>query len=265
MELWKNEKFREKFKDKSFCEIKYKELPEGAKDTFDKVINQVTSQNFNLENVTKNEMTLEELLPPYIFIIDEINRAELAKAFGELMYALEYRGYGGKIKTQYSYMRTEEDAYYWENGEDYFFVPHNVYILATMNTIDRSVDIFDFAMRRRFSWERAEVDYDVIRSELNGKGIVKKDQSLGDKLAESLKKLNEMIKRDHLLGEDYEIGHAYVLQVAKCPREFDDVKDVKEYLWERSLRPLLEEYLKGLADGKQVQEKLKEFEKIWKN
>ena len=272
MELWKNEKFnKEEFKDKSFCEINYDELPDDAKDIFDRGLKAVMAfgsgpneEKKTIDGETKSKMTLEELLPPYVFIIDEINRAELAKVFGELMYAFEYRGYGGKIKTQYSYMRTEEDAYYWENGEDYFFIPHNVYILATMNTIDRSVDIFDFAMRRRFTWERAEVDYGVISSELNGKGIVnKKDQSIGDELAESLKKINEKIKNNSLLGEDYEIGHAYVLQVAKCPREFDDVKDVKEYLWEYSLRPLLEEYLKGLTDGKQVQDMLEDFKKEW--
>ncbi|EAH5176092.1 AAA domain-containing protein [Campylobacter coli] len=71
---------------------------------------------------------------------DEINRAELSRVFGELLYTLEYRGEKGKIKTQYASMRGDED----------FYVPENVFFLGTMNDLDKSIDSFDLALRRRF-------------------------------------------------------------------------------------------------------------------
>ncbi|EFV1205780.1 AAA domain-containing protein [Campylobacter coli] len=71
---------------------------------------------------------------------DEINRAELSRVFGELLYTLEYRGEKGKIKTQYASMRNDED----------FYVPENVFFLGTMNDLDKSIDSFDLALRRRF-------------------------------------------------------------------------------------------------------------------
>ena len=266
IELWKNENFREKFNDKEFCEIKYNELDDEQKIIIKKHLYKEKEESTN-ENLIKN-LTLEEIMPPYAFIIDEINRAELSKVFGELMYALEYRGYTGKIKTQYSYLREKDNSdnntvfFYKENEEDYFFVPHNVYILATMNTIDRSVDIFDFAMRRRFAWERVDTDYELIKRELNNSDIVK-NESLGDKLSKSLQALNEKIESEEILGEDYQIGHAYILQIKKCLKTFENVKDVKEYLWNRNLKPLLEEYLKGMVNKKEIENKLSEFKKVW--
>lgn len=85
---------------------------------------------------------------PYVFIIDEINRGELSKIFGELFYAIDpgYRGRKGKVKTQYQNLVGKTDVF--ANG---FYVPENVYIIATMNDIDRSIESIDFALRRRFA------------------------------------------------------------------------------------------------------------------
>lgn len=125
------------------------------------------------------KISLRDAIPPYCMLIDEINRAELSRVFGELMYALEYRGPDGMIKTQYSRLdhHGKDDC-----GNDYdtamirikdgssrFFVPHNVFILGTMNTIDRSIESFDFALRRRFLWERVPVDLEVAESWLKHK------------------------------------------------------------------------------------------------
>lgn len=87
---------------------------------------------------------------PYVFIIDEINRGELSKIFGELFYAIDpgYRGRKGKVKTQYQNLVGKTDVF--ANG---FYVPENVYIIATMNDIDRSIESIDFALRRRFAWK----------------------------------------------------------------------------------------------------------------
>ena len=88
---------------------------------------------------------------PFVFIIDEINRGEVSKIFGELFYAID-PGYRGKkdylVQTQYQNLVPETDIF--AKG---FYVPENVYILATMNDIDRSVESMDFAMRRRFTWK----------------------------------------------------------------------------------------------------------------
>lgn len=82
-----------------------------------------------------------EPLKKYIFIIDEINRGEISKIFGELFYSIDpgYRGKSGEIATQYSNLQL---------GNEKFYIPENLYIIGTMNDIDRSVDSFDFAMRR---------------------------------------------------------------------------------------------------------------------
>src|SRR5690606_34559270 len=83
--------------------------------------------------------SIENVLPPYFIIIDEINRAELSAVFGELMYSLEYRGANNAIKTQYSELNSDHTGLLKINGEYKFFIPHNLYVIGTMNTIDRSV------------------------------------------------------------------------------------------------------------------------------
>ena len=86
--------------------------------------------------------------PPCVLIIDEINRANLSRVFGELMYLLEYRDKEIRLA-----------------GEDNpFSIPENVYILGTMNTADRSIALVDHALRRRFSFVHLAPDYDVLRS-----------------------------------------------------------------------------------------------------
>ena len=80
-----------------------------------------------------------------MFVIDEINRGEISKIFGELFFSIDpgYRGKKGSVKTQYANLYIDEEDLY---------VPENVYIIGSMNDIDRSVETFDFAMRRRFTW-----------------------------------------------------------------------------------------------------------------
>ena len=94
----------------------------------------------------------QEELKKYIFIIDEINRGEISKIFGELFFSIDpgYRGRAGEISTQYANLHSDPD--------EKFFIPENVYIIGTMNDIDRSVDSFDFAMRRRFRFVKLKAD-----------------------------------------------------------------------------------------------------------
>ena len=204
-------------------------------------------------------LTLQDAIEPAFFIIDEINRAELSKVFGELMYSLEYRGYAGKIKTQYSHLcETEEDSasFLWEDGENWFFIPQNIYIISTMNNIDRSVDAFDFALRRRFMWREVHPDYHVISQLLNKYGW----RDYGKTIAKRLEGLNEMIESDDILDKNYRIGQSYVLELIKLnPDRFDTLNSAGKFIWDGFIAPLLEEYLKGLGNEQKSREKIEKF------
>ena len=198
------------------------------------------------------KITLQEAIEPAFFIIDEINRAELSRVFGELMFCLEYRGLSGKIKTQYAYLNKSNPAgsFYMDGDEDWFFIPQNILVIGTMNNIDRSVDSFDFAMRRRFSWEEINPSYDIIREQL---------PQFGKDLAPALEVLNKAIQDDPLLGRDYRIGHAYVLKLKPIERTFDSKTEISTYLWFDAIKPLLEEYYRGLGDHAIVASRLAEL------
>lgn len=248
IQLYKNDDFinNEEFKKKEykFSLIKVSELNQEQKEII---------------GITDKELpegiTIEEVVEPAFFIIDEINRAELSRVFGELMYSLEYRGYAGKIKTQYSYLNTHnsDSVFFWENDEDWFFIPQNVFIIGTMNNIDRSVDSFDFALRRRFMWEEVHPDFNIVRNILTA--------NWKNDLTSAFEKLNKKIEEEELLGKDYRIGHSYALEVKPIQDKFDSVTEVKEFLWKDYIKSLLEEYLRGLGDERKAQEKLNQFKK----
>ena len=212
-----------------------------------------------------SKISLRDAIPPYCMLIDEINRAELSRVFGELMYALEYRGPDGMIKTQYSrldYRRKDPQGKVVydtamirvSDGSSRFFVPHNVFILGTMNTIDRSIESFDFALRRRFLWERVPVDLDVAESWLMHNKILKSDKDV-DALIDSVEELNKKIRTDKGDDGDYEIGHAYLMKYS--PRKRLTLNQAKTELWESAVAPLLEEYLRGTG------KKLKTFKDVF--
>ena len=187
---------------------------------------------------------LADITPPFFFIIDEINRAELSRVMGELMICIEYRGAERGISTQYSSLNTEETAMLTTAAGHKFFIPHNVYIIGTMNTIDRSVESFDLALRRRFRWERIDPDVTALRYHLN-----QRDAKPGNSsrpwagLADNLDSLNQRIRETNILGSDYEVGHAYLMNL-RYPQTLNHT-EVRERVWEDSIKPLLEEYLRG--------------------
>lgn len=197
----------------------------------------------NLDPGTK----VADAVPPFFFIIDEINRADLSRVFGELMYCLEYRGVGGALQTQYARLNDAETGMIEVDGTYRFFVPENVYLIGTMNTIDRSVESFDFALRRRFSWESVEPDMGVLRNSLLQKKEGEEDWSL---LADSLERLNAAIEKEKLLGPDYRIGHAYLMNLG-YPRSMEP-KEVSEAVWNDGIKPLLEEYLRGTGKEEEL-------------
>ena len=185
----------------------------------------------------------------YVFLIDEINRGEISKIFGELFFSIdpEYR-YRGKekekpveISTQYSNMYKEDEPYVK------FYIPENVYIIGTMNDIDRSVDTFDFAMRRRFRFIELKYDYDKEYEMLNDLNEYKEEAK------KRIKSLNECIKETEDLNENYQIGPAYFRRLKDLGFDF-------YVLWSDYLQPLLREYIRGMNDEKIIMEK---FEKAY--
>ena len=170
-----------------------------------------------------------EELKKYIFIIDEINRGEISKIFGELFFAIDpgYRGRAGEISTQYANLHPDPDKK--------FFIPENVYIIGTMNDIDRSVDSFDFAMRRRFRFVELRADE---RLEMLA---VLEDEELEAEAIRRMTALNKEIASVEDLNENYQIGASYFLKLKTL--DFDQ-------LWTDYLKPLLQEYIQGMYDEK---------------
>lgn len=204
---------------------------------------------FHFPDNAKDEDLICKYIPPYFFLIDEINRADLSRVFGELMYCLEYRGYSGRIKTQYSEMEQGDTIFYAEGDQHYFFIPENVYIIGTMNTIDRSIESFDFALRRRFMWQRVVPNENVLKEYFNE--IC--EQNFVDKVINAWKTLNKEI--ESLLGEDYQIGHSYLMKLDKYSGYNET--SYRKVIWEKHINPILEEYFRGSGNqGKEQIEKL---------
>ena len=177
---------------------------------------------------------------PFVFIIDEINRGEISKIFGELFFSIDpgYRGEKGMVQTQYQNMIEEGDAF--KKG---FYVPENVYIIGTMNDIDRSVESMDFAMRRRFAWKEvtAEESYEAMKDKM----------VYAEEVKTRMTALNNAICDEKLgLNKSYQIGAAYFLKLDEYDGDFDK-------LWEYHLRGLLSEYLRGNRDAEKQLEQLK--------
>lgn len=189
---------------------------------------------FEISDSTK---LVSNAVPPFFFIIDEVNRAELSRVFGELMYCLEYRGVKGRIKTQYANLNNDQTGMLQTDQGYLFFIPTNIYLIGTMNTIDRSVESFDFALRRRFCWEEVTPDTWLLRCHLS------KFCKTWILLADSLEQLNAQIAKEPLLGHDYQIGHAYLMNLKYTTSL--TVAEVRERVWGDCIRPLLQEYLRG--------------------
>lgn len=177
---------------------------------------------------------------PYVFIIDEINRGEISKIFGELFYSIDggYRGEAGRVKTQYQNLVPEDDPFY-----EGFYVPENVYIIGTMNDIDRSVESIDFAMRRRFAWVEftAEKSQSMLDNDDAWGGKAERDKIDIDEIKARMDRLNDCIVSDEIgLTRAYQIGAAYFLKYAL----YNDFNA----LWDNHLKGVLYEYLRGAYD-----------------
>ncbi len=196
------------------------------------------------EYIETNQNDIEiEKLPLFLFIIDEINRAEISKVLGEIMFCLDsdYRGPKGKIATQYASLATEK-TFFIDKNNDRFFIPSNVYVIGTMNDIDRSVEVFDFALRRRFAWHEITAD-DVMDKVLKSMGI---DQKLGQNYNDYLsriKELNEMIVNKLKLNRHYHLGPSYFAKIELYMN--GNYQSAREEVWNNHISQILNEYVKG--------------------
>lgn len=197
----------------------------------------------------KNESSIK-----YIFIIDEINRGEISKIFGELFFAIEpsYRGKDGKVETQYQNLNIGDDADLFVDG---FYVPENVYIIGTMNNIDRSVESMDFAMRRRFYFKEI-----TAAESADNFGIGGKDgrSNLARSMMSSLNK--EIENEPTILGSDYQLGASYFSDLDKHFKSGDVARDDFEVykLWNCRLKGLFNEYLRGEPNKVEIIQRLEE-------
>lgn len=258
-----------------------------GQDNYRNAIVNYMRNNLKLENYVAGKTSSE--LKPFIFIIDEINRGEMSKIFGELFYSIDpgYRGVKGKIKTQYANLQegpNEFDLALGINKNDvekdgkkdglnkgkygHFFVPENVYIIGTMNDIDRSVESMDFAMRRRFAFKEIKAadskvmfDNEEWRKNEGRKEI--SDEILG-LIENRMDNLNAAILEEkYHLGQAYQIGGAYFLKFAKYYTGDGNEAEAFKKLWDNHIAGVIKEYLRGIDDKNETL--FKELEKAYQN
>ncbi|MBQ8784515.1 MAG: AAA family ATPase [Alphaproteobacteria bacterium] len=175
----------------------------------------------------------------YFFIIDEINRGNMSKIFGELLMLIEkdYRGAEHKITLAYN--------------QKPFYVPDNLYIIGMMNTADRSLAMIDYALRRRFSFYEIEPRF-------ASKGFKNYQKSLSndifDNLMMKIEELNKDIKQDGSLGSGFCIGHSYFCNQTKCSKNW--MKSIIRY----EIIPMLQEY--WFDDNQKVQTWINKLESV---
>lgn len=266
---------------------RYRTVKWLVKDIRENIVEKNRGKAMTLSTVYKLSITIQDVLEivkkhtkgktesnkkdPFVFIIDEINRGEISKIFGELFFSIDpgYRGEEGKVNTQYQNLVKENNIFY--NG---FFVPENVYIIGTMNDIDRSVESMDFAFRRRFAFKeiKAEETQNMLDKEESWKDekgniVPPPEDSTITEIKNRMTNLNNAIWDDNTksgiegLSSAYHIGASYFLKLVNYRDE--DKKYVEKSfadLWDKHLEGLLREYLRGMQD---VEEKLKNLKEAY--
>lgn len=210
-------------------------------ETYQKIVLDHMKESYGLCNYVSPTIDTDK---NFVFIIDEINRGEISKIFGELFFSIDpgYRGEKGSVSTQYANLHETDEK---------FYIPENVYIIGTMNDIDRSVDTFDFAMRRRFRFVEVTAESQVAML----------DKELGIHAEEAklrLRNLNAAIENVQELNSHYHIGPSYFLKLEEVDFDY-------ELLWSDYLKPLLEDYLRGSYEEDETLQTLKKAFELTNN
>jgi 5-methylcytosine-specific restriction enzyme B len=157
----------------------------------------------------------------YVLVIDEINRAPLARVFGELLYSLEYRGPGGAVELAPTAGSERADP---------FYVPENLLLIGTMNSADRSLAVVDYALRRRFRFVELEPNAEVLDSWLSSRGTSPTARQV---VLDLFVKVNSHLSNE--LDPDHRLGHSYFMLDPLDAASLDR-------LWRTAIKPLIAEY-----------------------
>ena len=191
----------------------------------------------------------------HILILDEINRVDLSRLFGELFSAIENRNKLVDLPVEVE-------------GKSQISIPDNLYIIGTMNEIDFSLERVDFALRRRFSWffygyneDRLK---DILGYKLQNKPVTKFDDDMQQKYVKCCSALNKMIDNDTDLGSKYEIGHTFFAELIDIWNDMTKkgIKTVQEILWNISIGPMIEAYL-GNCDEENKKKKMDSLKAVF--
>ncbi len=260
----------------------YEDFIEGIKPT---EITESGQMKFELKNGIFKQMCVKAFenlresqnnpkkLKTFYFIADEINRAELSRVFGELLLCLEddkrLRIVDGKVKgtkvktpnsnlwttTEHIVVKVNENDEIDKDGEPYFGVPENIYFIGTMNDIDKSVESFDMALRRRFVWKHYKYSSEPVIKKYEGE-----DSEIIEKYVLVCENLNKHIvsEKGFGLSESYELGHSYFMKPKKITqKELDRV-------WLEHISPILKEYLRADYNEKDITQHLKKAQNLFK-
>lgn len=240
---------------KSFCRKIVKENLEKLSEKKGKIMS-IEEYFRDMQNSDYRKEVYKKLSEnPYYFIIDEINRADLSRVFGELMYGLEesYREIHNRFDTQYKNLPTHEmkgekaDIIADDCFKYGFFVPYNLHIIGTMNDIDRSVESFDFALRRRFIWidiKANDIMCESLKSMCEKEGTKSPSEDNINEISEKICQMNNIITESgYGFSEAYHIGPAYFKDLVKVSDE--EVEVVLRNIFKNRIEPILREYMRG--------------------
>lgn len=199
---------------------------------------------------------------PHILILDEINRVDLSRLFGEFFSAIENRNEEIKLSV----------------GEFILKVPENLYVVGTMNEIDFSLERVDFALRRRFVWFPFGFSADSLREIIHFKQKDLPNKISADDLERfisSSTNLNDKITEAEELGSQYHIGHTFFAEIVEIFKRFEDVQGRElssifevngpvKILWDISIKPMLEAFF-GNMEKEDRKEKIKSLEAVFIN
>jgi hypothetical protein len=261
MEYLKQNNFEDRYEFVQFHpSYDYEDFIEGLKP--------VPSQNghieFKLVNGVFKELckkAFKDTEKSYVMVIDEINRANLSRVFGELLYCLEYRNefVSTKMTTYIQGLEdTDKQKKYSVDKDNIgkFAIPDNVIIVGTMNEVDRSIDAFDLALRRRFIWEDIGFNETALRLfmpffENNFQGHI-------EDLLTKAKELNKKLEKD--IGKNYTLGHTYYFKIIDY---FDgDFDSALCDLWDYHIKSIVREYCKIKYGENEIEKNLAEYKKI---
>lgn len=220
-----------------------------------------------MEKEKKDAEDKKEFPQPHVLILDEINRIDLSRLFGELFSAIENRGEEIDLPTavEIDFPTSNAAAQTQTGGQgnasnvqpatkttmQTVALPDNLYIIGTMNEIDFSLERVDFALRRRFVWLYKGYDKDVLTVMLSESKMAETDI---ETYVNACTALNDAIDKNENLGKQYEIGHTIFAEIRMLINDGMKYADAQQAIWNISVRPMLEAFLGNM--GKAEQDKI---------